>query len=216
MLPHNEKNVLYPENLIEDIITHVKKYKRNNNITIDTSNLTEDQIKGLNHALYELTGTQTYIIDLLYRQKKPISDIIDMTGFTYTKIRNLKQQSIAKLSSDPLLNYIVHGYNTMLNTQILKKKTHLTEYCNLVSEKLDISVETAKEKLMMPVEKSGMDHRLCQVSKRNNYNTIYDIIFTAQNEPKAFETASGFGKKTTERIQDFLYDYVGIDIAIKP
>ena len=161
MLPHNEKNVLYPENLIEDIITRVRKYKRNNNITIDTSNLTEDQIKGLNHALYELTGTQTYIIDLLYRQKKPISDIIDMTGFTYTKIRNLKQQSIAKLSSDPLLNYIVHGYNTMLNTQILKKKTHLTEYCNLVSEKLDISVETAIQKLMMPVEKCGMDHRLC-------------------------------------------------------
>ena len=144
---------------------------------------TEDQIKGLEYALSQLTERERQILQLRYQERKTLKAIGDIIGVTPERIRSQESRAIFRLVKPPLLGYIKYGKvafeQILAERKAEKEKEYNERGFNIPLEELDLSVRAFNN-----LKKIGCD-------------TVADVVELTDEK---ILSVSSLGKKTRTEI----------------
>lgn len=111
----NIKNSTFPENILEEIRINKVSEKK-----IEYSELTVDQMKGLQYAVSQMKVRDSMILLCRYEDKMTYKEIGERFSITGERVQQLVTKGLRKLRHPMRYSYIVWGYDTY--NQMLAEK----------------------------------------------------------------------------------------------
>ncbi len=164
----------YPQNLFLTLATD-KWF----NIELQTDNITEDMIDGLEYAISTLPPRDQEVIRMRYVEKMTyvaIGKSFDVSG---ERIRTLEHRSIVKLHRPPLLGYIKYG------------KQGYEERCAKVKEEKDRAYK--EDKYQLSIHELDLSIRAHNRLIAEGYDIVKDFVDLTEDE---IIKIKNFGKKS--------------------
>lgn len=129
----------YPINLFKRIAA--EKYT---SFVFNSSDINDDVIEGLRYTISSLSEREQSILQLRYRENKPLRETGEILGVSAERVRSQECRAIYRLSTPPRVGYIRYGkklYERMIVEHRSEKERAYTERgFNIPIEELDLSV----------------------------------------------------------------------------
>ena len=181
----------YPNNIIYTI----EKMSRSEYTM--PQNITRDICDGIEYAISCLTQREKDIIRGRYVERKSFDDIGNIYGITGNRISQIDRKTMCKLSSPPLVGYLVYG-----------KVGFENRLCVCKPKKMEILLE---EVLNKSITELWVSINIKRLLFRFGYKTIRDII----QEGEVSEIDKNSYEKILQCIQVLMALYLPKDIICK-
>ncbi|MGN0240933.1 MAG: helix-turn-helix domain-containing protein [Candidatus Weimeria sp.] len=195
--------VVYPYNLIDSITEGLPDDK---SIIVP---VTEDQKRGLEHALSGLSDDEYFCIKEIYARRKTLDETGQrLGGLTRERARQITVKALRKLRHPSNLNYLRYGLEGWEKIKAEKEKEKKT--------KVFPQPEGQSSQKMRAVKLDdipSLSIRTCNCLMRADLGTLGDIAdFIVQNGKYWSKRIRNLGKVSIKEIDDVLRSYLGLSI----
>lgn len=190
--------VSYPENIIRGI--GLEKVFGCNYYT----ELSQDQLAGLEYALSTLSDREQSFLEMRYKRGLSYNEIARRVDRSRSRITQIIEQAIHKLSRKHMTEYIAVGYQAL--EQRRKSHAHSVKRTSskMTSEELKVALGTlATER----VEDFDIDIRTVNALQRSGIDTLFRLLEMLEERPDALIRVRNIGKKSAMEIIDLLRRY---------
>ena len=199
------EELTYPENLVSVLSGDVPEYK-----------LTEDQRKGLDHALDLLPSREKSVVLMHYMEHKTMQEIGEALDVSKARAHQILQHAEKTLRSPVMLRGITDGYeNTkkIINQSIEKRQQEVQERSSQEEEEMADKYRKARvdQEFVdehMPILIADIGDTVLPIRVKNSllragYRRVGDVLLADSSEELSL--IKQMGKKQMSQIVEYLY-----------
>lgn len=180
--------------------------KNNIHVLFDPTEISYDQIEGLNRILDNTKTSDKEVILAYYKDNMKIDEVIRTLNVSYSHIRFVKNRFLASMAKEPNLSYVTKGYKTTHTEYYLRKRTARPRYIKLIAESTKKSEAEINTLLGKDINETNLTPRVINALRRANIHTVYDLIYTLRENQYIIQTAKQLGTKGVDCAIEWLFN----------
>ena len=176
------------------------------------TDLSEDQVKGLEYALSTLKDRDRELTLLWYREQYTYDQIANEIGRSKERVRQIILKSIRKLRHPYRAQYIIEGYT------VVTERLHRAKERRYVGIRPGMSDEEIRrilgDDVDMNMSEFGLTMRSYNCLTRGGISNLYELIIAVFESPNRLAKLRNMGRKSVMEVLDKLREY-GVEIPDK-
>lgn len=180
--------------------------KNNIHVSFDPTEISYDQIEGLNRILDNTKTRKREVILAYYKDNIKIDEVVRALNVSYGRIRFIKNKFLASMAKEPNLSYITKGYKTTHTEHYLRKRTARPRYVKLIAESAKKSEAETNALLSKDINETDLTPRVINALRRADIHTVYDLIYALKESQYTIQTAKQLGAKGVDCAIEWLFN----------